>query len=491
MQDLKEKTIRGGAARLGSQAASLALRMGALVVLARLLGPRDFGLVGMVTAFTGVLTSFRDFGLSAAAVQRADITRDQHSALFWINVLLGALLALVTLAAAPAIAAFYHEPRLLWMAAVLGTAFPFNAMGIQHSALLQRQMRFATLAAIGVLSLTVGTAIAIGGAAIGYGYWALVASSVTTPLVASIGCWLATGWVPGMPHRRAGIRSMMHFGGTLTLNGIIAYIACNADKVMIGRFLGVDAIGIYGRGFQLVNTPIDNLNSVGEVAFSALSRLQNDPARLRSYFLKGFSFVLGLTLPITIACALFADDIVLVLLGPKWQASTEIVRLLAPTIAVTAVINPMGWLIYSLGLVRRSLKIALVFAPIMILGSVLGLQYGAAGVAFAYSAVMVLWVVPHVAWCVHGTAIFLSDVAAAVIRPLACGVVAGVLGYAARLMCGDLLSPSLRLVVESGVLAVTFFAVLVFVAGQKALYVDLLRGLVRGRPVQDSGESLA
>jgi O-antigen/teichoic acid export membrane protein len=487
MQDLKERTIRGGAARLASQVASLALRTGALIVLARLLGPKDFGLVGMVTAFTGVLTWFRDFGLSAAAVQRPDITTDQHSTLFWINVLLGALLALVTLAAAPAIAAFYDEPRLLLVTAVLGTAFLFNAVGIQHSALLQRQMRFTAMAVISMVSLLVGTGIAIGGAAIGYGYWALVANSVTTPLVASVGFWLATGWVPGMPRRHAGIRSMMHFGGTLTLNGIIAYIGFNADKVMIGRFLGVDAVGIYGRGFQLVNIPTDNLNSaVGEVAFSALSRLQNDPARLRSYFLKGFSFVLGLTLPITIACGLFADDVVLVLLGPKWQASTEIVRLLAPTIAVLAIINPVGWLIYSLGLVRRSLKIALVFAPLMILGCVLGLPYGAAGVAFAYSAVMVLWMVPHVAWCVHGTAISLRDVAATVIRPLASGVVAGALGYAVRLMCGEFLPPLLRLVLESGVLAVTFFAVLLFVAGQKTLYVDLLRGgLSRGKPVRD------
>jgi O-antigen/teichoic acid export membrane protein len=490
MQDLKERTIRGGAARLGSQLVSLALRTGALVVLARLLGPKDFGLVGMVTAFTGVLSWFRDFGLSAAAVQRPDITRDQHSTLFWINVLLGVLLALATMAAAPAIAAFYHEPRLFWVAAVLGTAFLFNAVGIQHSALLQRQMRFTAMAVISVVSLLVGTALAIGGAAVGYGYWALVASSVTTPLVASIGFWLATGWVPGMPRQWAGIRSMMHFGGTLTLNGIIAYIAFNADKVMIGRFLGVDALGIYGRGFQLVNIPTDNLNSaVGEVAFSALSRLQNDPARLRSYFLKGFSFVLGLTLPITIACALFADDFVLVLLGPNWHDSIEIVRLLAPTIAVMAVINPMGWLIYSLGLVRRSLRIAVVFAPIMIVGCVLGLPYGAAGVAFAYSAVMVLWMVPHVVWCVRGTAISPRDVAGAVVGPLACGVMAGAVGYATRLMSGDFLSPLPRLVLESGVLAVTFFAALVFVAGQKALYVDLVRGLGRGRAVQDYAES--
>ena len=492
MQDLKERTIRGGAARLASQVATLVLRTGAMVVLARLLDPKDFGLVGMVTAFTGVLSWFRDFGLSAAAVQRADITEDQHSTLFWINVLFGALLAGVTLAAAPAIATFYHEPSLLWVTVVLGTAFLFNAVGIQHSALLQRQMRFTAMAMISLASLGAGTAVAIGGAAIGYGYWALVASSVVTPLVASIGFWLATGWIPGAPRRRAGIRSMMHFGGTLTLNGIVAYIGFNADKVMIGRFLGVDAVGIYGRGFQVINMPIDNLNSaVGEVAFSALSRVQNDPVRLRNYFLKGFSFVLGLTLPITIACALFADDVVLVLLGPKWQASTEIVRLLAPTIAVMAIINPMGWLISSLGLVRRSLKIALVFTPLMILGCVLGVPYGVTGVAFAYSAVMVLWVVPHVAWCVHGTAISLRDVAATVIRPLASGVVAGAVGYAVRLMCGEFLSPLPRLVLESGVLAVTFFAVLIFVAGQKALYVDLLSGLGRGRAVQDYADTTA
>jgi PST family polysaccharide transporter len=120
MEDLKEKTVRGGAARMSSQVASLALRTGPLVVLARLLGPKDFGLVGMVTAFTGVLTWFRDFGLSAAAVQCSDITNDQHSTLFWINVLGGTLLVLVTLAAAPAVAAFYHEPRLFWVSAVLG-----------------------------------------------------------------------------------------------------------------------------------------------------------------------------------------------------------------------------------------------------------------------------------------------------------------------------------------------------------------------------------
>ena len=486
MQDLKSKTIRGGLARLCAQGANFFLRVGSLMVLARLLGPKDFGLVGMVTAFTGALSLFRDFGLSSAAIQRTTVTEDQISTLFWINLLLGVLLGLVAVALAPALAAFYGEPRLFGLTSVLALGFLFNAAGIQHSALLQRQMRFTALAVINVISLIVGIVIAIGGAEAGYGYWAIVAMSVVTPLTATLGVWLTAGWIPTMPRRRVGIRSMIHFGGTLTLNGLVAYVAYNAEKVMIGYFWGADAIGIYGRAYQIVSIPTDNLNSaVGEVAFSALSRLQDDPPRLKSYFLKGFSLVLGLGLPITIACALFADDVVFVLLGPNWTDAVAIVRLLAPTIVIFAIINPLGWLIYSIGLVARSLKIALVFAPLMITGCVIGLPYGPKGVAFAYSAVMTLWVIPHILWCVHRTPISPRDILIAVSRPLASGIVAGGLAVGVRLMCPQSVSPVIRFVLESSALLVTFFGVLLFVTGQKSLYLDLVRGLKR--PSSDAG----
>jgi O-antigen/teichoic acid export membrane protein len=492
MQDLKGKTIRGGLARVCAQGVSFLLRVGSLMVLARLLNPRDFGLVGMVTAFTGILTLLRDFGLSSAAVQRTTVTEEQISTLFWINILLGGLLGLLAIAMAPAIAAFYHEPQLFGVTAILAAGFLFNAAGVQHSALLQRQMRFTVLAVISVVSLIVGTAIAIGGARAGYEYWALVAMAITQPLVATIGFWVATGWIPGMPHRRAGIRSMMHFGGTLTLNSLVAYVAYNADKIMIGRFWGADVIGIYGRAYQLVAIPTDNLNSaVGEVAFSALSRLKDDPIRLKSYFLKGFSLVLGLTLPITIACALFADDVVFFLLGPQWKDAAAIVRLLAPTITIFAIINPLGWLVYSIGLVVRCLKIALVFAPLMIIGCAMGLPYGPKGVAFAYSAVMTLWVIPHILWCVHGTVISLRDILLTVSRPLASGILAGAVAFGVRLICGQFVSPLPRLVLESSVLVVAFYLVLLFAAGQKSLYLDLLRGLKRPPSIEEKISVLA
>ena len=216
-----------------------------------------------------------------------------------------------------------------------------------------------------------------------------------------------------------------------------------------------------------------------------MSRLHGDPSRLKSYFLKGYSLVLAMTLPITIACALFADDVILVLLGPKWKDAVIIFRLLAPTIVIFALINPLGWLLYSLGLVRRSLNISLVFAPTIIVGYVVGLHYGPKGVAFAYSAVLTLWVIPFIAWCVHGTEVSLRDILLVVSRPLASGILAGGLAFGVRLICGQLLTPWPRLGLESSVLFVTFFGLLVFVAGQKSFYMDLLKGLKGSSSVEE------
>jgi len=328
MKDLKQRTLRGGLAKVCSQGTNFLLRVGSLMILARLLTPKDFGLVGMVTAVIGIFNVFKDFGLSTATVQRQNVTQEESSTLFWINILVGVVLGLVALGLGPFVAKFYHEPRLVGVTAVLASGFVFNAAGVQHSALLQRQMRFTTISMIDIIALFVSTSTGIGMALAGYGYWSLAATTVITPLVYSIGVWIAAKWIPGRPRRHTGIGSILRFGGTLTANGIVMYIASNLEKVLLGRFWGVDAIGIYGRAYQLINIPTDNLNSsAGEVAFAALSRVQHQPSKLRSYFLKGYSLVVSLTLPITIACALFADSMILVFLGAKWKEAAPVFRL--------------------------------------------------------------------------------------------------------------------------------------------------------------------
>jgi O-antigen/teichoic acid export membrane protein len=478
MKDLKERTIRGGSARVAALAANFFLRVVSLMILARLLEPKDFGLLGMVTAVTGVLSLFRDFGLGAAAIQRSDVTEEQTSTLFWINVLVGAALTLITGALAPAVSRFYHEPRLWAVTWVVALGFLVNGAGVQHSVRLQRQMRFTTLASIDVVSLVLSTAIAIVAAKAGYGVWALVTTTVSFPLIMTCGLWFATAWIPGRPCRGVGIRSMMRFGGTLTLNGLVLYLASNGEKVLLGRFWGAEALGIYGRAYQLIRIPTDNLNSaVGDVAFSALSRIQDDPGRLRNYFLKGYSLVLMLTVPLTVSCALFADDTVLVMLGAKWKAAASLFRLLAPTMLVFAISNPLGWLLSSIGMVGRGLKIALVLGPLMIVSYVLGLSYGPKGVAFAYSTIMILWLIPGILWCINGTVISFRDIVSTVSRPLVSIIPAAGVAFAATLLFGARMSALVRLVTGNAILFALYFSVLLFAAGQKTFYMDLFRGM--------------
>lgn len=480
MKDLKERTLRGGLVAICAQAVKFVLRTGSLVVLARLLTPKDFGLVGMVTAVTGVLGIFKDGGLSVVTIQRAAITDEQISTLFWLNTLLGVVLFGLSLAIAPVLVAFYHESRLFWVTAVLASGFVFSGTAAQQQALLQRQMRFAGLAVVEVLSLSVSIAVAIVMAANGYGYWALVGMYVMLPAINTILMWLVAAWIPGMPRRKVGARSMLHFGGNVSLNSLIAYFANNTDKILLGRFCGAEALGIYGRGYQLISIPTENLNAaIGSVAFPALSRIQDDPERFKNYFIKGYSLVLALTLPVTIACALFANEIIFVVLGTKWMAVAAIFRLLAPTVLAVALMNPFTWVLVSMGLVGKTLKMGLVIAPVTIAGYAVGLTYGPSGVAFGYSAVMMLLIVPVIAWAKHGTLISSRDILQAVSRPFLSAAVAAAVAIGVQLLCGRSLSPVLRLTVGVGVMLSSYLWMLLYVMGQKAIYLDLFRSLRR------------
>lgn len=479
--DLKRRTLRGALARVGAQGGNFVLRIGSVMVLARLLEPTDFGLVNMVTVVTGLFSLFRDAGLSMITVQRASITDDQLSTLFWLNVLVGMIFATLSVAMAPALVAFYHEPRLFWVAVTMGMGFLFNAAGVQHAALLQRHMRFTELAILEVVSLVVSVVIGISMAIAGYGYWALVGMAVSLPIVSSAGAWATAGWLPGPPRRGTGLKSMMRFGSIVSLNGLVVYFAYNVDKLLLGRFAGAQTLGIYGRAYQLVNIPSDILQgAVGGVALSALSRLQTDANRFRSYFLKGYSVFLAITIPVTIACALFANDIVYVLLGPKWSAAALIFRCLAPTILAFALINPVGWLLFATGQVERSLKMAFVIAPLVITAYGVGLAYGPVGVAVGFSAMMMALTAPVILWAVHDSVVRPHDVAGAVRAPAVAALIATALAFPLASRLGGL-PPLPRLALGGGFFFASYFLLLLYPLRQKSLYLELYQE-ARGRP---------
>jgi O-antigen/teichoic acid export membrane protein len=483
MQDLKGKAIHGGFVKAWSQAVMLIIRIGTLVVMARLLEPKDFGLVAMVTVITGIFQLFQDAGLSLATVQRSVITNEQVSTLFWVNLLVGTILGLLSLAIAPLLVSFYHEPRLLWVTVLSAAGFIINSAGVQHGALLQRHMRFTSLALIEILSALSGGIVGIGMAFAGFGYWALLGMSMAPTATATACVWLATKWIPGPPRRRVGVRSMLGFGGQVTLNGVVVYFSSNLDKVLLGRSWGAEALGIYGRAYQLINIPRENLNSaVGLVALAALSRLQDDPRRFKRYFLTGYSLVLALVLPVTIASAFFADEIIRVVLGPQWKEAAAILRLLAPTVLIFGIINPLRWLLFSLGLVGRSLKIGLALGSLVTAAYFIGLPHGPKGVAFFYSAAMAVWVVPHMFLTVRGTMISVGDLFRVASKPCISALAAGASAYIAVHLLGRSWPSFGRLLLAGSVLIFVYLGFLLFVMKQKSFYWDLIREMIKRPP---------
>jgi O-antigen/teichoic acid export membrane protein len=476
--DLKRRTMRGALASTFGQAAGFILRIGSMVVLARLLTAEDFGLFAMVIACAGFLNLFRDFGLSMATLQRTSISKAQHSTLFWINLAIGVLLAAFCAAMAPVLVVFYHEPRLFWISVVIGLGFIFNGAAAQHRAMLQRDMCFTFLVALDVISLTVSIAAGVGMAAAGQGYWALVVMNICPSAVTAMGVWAVAQWIPERPRWASGVRSMLGYGGTATLDAAVAFLTFNADKVVLGRLWGPQALGIYGRAFQLVNIPTANLNSaIALVVFPALSRLQNEPGRLRNYFLKGYGLFLSLVMPITMCFALCADEIVRVYLGAKWSMAVPPVRMLAPTVLIFGLLDPLSWLLLSTGRAMRSLYIGLMIAPVVILGELVGLRYGPTGVAAGLSVATALLVAPVILWATHRMPVTASDIFKVILRPFLAILIAAGGVLASSNLLHSMTSPLLRLMAESTVLFGIYFIVFWFLMGQKAIYLPILRDI--------------
>jgi len=262
------------------------------------------------------------------------------------------------------------------------------------------------------------------------------------------------------------------------------YVAYNTEKILLGRYWGAGPLGIYTRGYQLATLPVQQLiAAVHIVAFSVLSRMQSDTEKLERAYLKSLSIIVALTVPVVLSSALFAREIILIMLGPKWLAAVPVLRFLAPTVLFFALINPFSWFLRATGRVRRSLNTAFLICPVVIVGVVAGLHYGPAGVALGYSAAMVLLFIPVVIWAKHGTGITSRNYWDAVKQPLISGVIAGAAGWLVHAKYSDTLSPIPLLSIELGVSALVYFGWMLFVMGQKDFYFDLVKTIVQSRRV--------
>ncbi len=404
MDGIGGRTARGGVVTILSHGLKFAVSIVATAILARLLTPHDYGLIGMVAVATNFVAMFKDLGLSHATVQRSDISEQQISTLFWVNLTLSVGTMILMVVLAPVMSWFYGDPRLASITVISAFGFLVGGLTVQHEALLKRQMRFTSLSAIALVSMIVGYGVGIGFAWNGYGYWSLVFSQLALLITNTILVWITCGWRPGLPRRDSNVRGMLRFGGNITGYATINYFSKNADNLLIGRFWGPQQLGLYNKGAQLIGLPTDQVNEpLTSVAIPALSRLVGSPERYRKAYLRIMEKVLMLVMPVVALIIVSSDWLIAIVLGSQWKDAGSILVFMSIAGLFQPVMNTIGWLLVTQGRGRDMLYWSLISAPISIISIVVGIPWGAAGVAASYSVGRILLTSPLMYWFVGRT----------------------------------------------------------------------------------------
>ncbi|QIR37810.1 lipopolysaccharide biosynthesis protein [Tolypothrix sp. PCC 7910] len=473
--DLKGRSVRGGAITMLGQTAKFGLTLISNVVLGRLLTPEDYGLVGMVTAVTGFVTLFKDLGLSMATVQKEEINHEQVSTLFWVNVAVSVVTALITAAIAPILAGFYNEPRLMLITLALASGFIISGLGVQHYALLNRQMQYKVLMFNDIFATFISLVAAIFAAFYGLGYWALIIMPIIGGFLGTVGLWIACSWRPGLPTGLQGVRSMLAFGGNLTGFSTINYFARNLDNVLIGKYWGTQQLGLYAKAYQLLLLPLRQISEpITGVVIPSLSRLQSEPEQFRNYYLKALSIIAFLTMPIIVFMIVASEEIIGLILGSQWSGAIVLFRLLSVSALFQPIWNTFGWLYISRGQTDRMLKWGVFSSSIIVASFLIGLPYQASGVALSYAVTILLLIFPGIYYAIKGTSITLIDVIQALKQPFISSLIAGAVIIGIKFSVSSILIIWVSIILYAIVMGLVYLLLIFYIFKKKDYYLGLL-----------------
>ena len=481
LSNVGSQSARGAAWTLSAQWGLQLVKMGSIVVLARLLTPDDYGLLAMVWPITGFVAMLGGLGLTAAVVQRAHLTHEQLSNLFWLNVGVGVLLTGVIAAGAPLIASFYGRDELVGITIAIAPTLLLVSLAAQHQSLMQRQLKFRGVATRVFVAGVAEVAFAVAAAVAGAGYWALVIGQVGGAVVSLITVWTAVRWRPGRPGRAAGTRELVSFGGGVSTFGILNFASQNLDNVLIGKFLGGEQLGLYSRGYGLLMLPLQQVHApLGNVVRPTLAGLWPEPDRYRRYYLAALSGLCFVVAPVVVVLAVLAEEVVTVLLGERWIESAEVFRWLAIAGLLQTVGYTNGWLYVTSGRAWALARWGLISRPIVMLSFVVGLPWGITGVAISYAAAQLVLTPLGIARASRGTPVRLRDVVRVCARPMVVAFTAGGVAALAYLIVPDA-SALVTALVGGGLAALTIVGLIAAWPSARREVLGLV-GHMRGRP---------
>ncbi len=359
------------------------------LVLARLLLPEAFGVVGMALIITGFLSIFSDMGLFNALVQKKEDEKTQirYSSAFWYLLFLaGLFVVLFFLFISPLGARFYNEPRLVPVLNALSFYLFFNILSIVPRVILTKQLNFKNLVRITYAGTAISSVVAITMAFLNFGVWSLVAKSVVGSGIIFFSYWLKVGWRPSFVFQPSTLKELAGYSFFTQTNAILFYIRNNLDYIIIGKLASTYLLGVYTLAFTLSETLRSQLYSIfNKVFFPVYSKLQDDKKKIKEYYLKVMRLTAVVTFPVSVMLIAMPEEILLVAFGAKWIEAAAPLRILAIASMIFAISGTPAEVLKSIGKVSVSFYLNitntfLVALPLMYLG----LQYfGLQGVAYA------------------------------------------------------------------------------------------------------------
>jgi PST family polysaccharide transporter len=362
-----------------------------MAILARLLTPSEFGIVGFATLALGYLGVFKDLGLGTAIIQRRDDLEESTQTVFTLNLILGVFLTAATMLSAPLVAGFFDEPLVVPILRVLAMTFILEALGSIHIILLKRNLDFRRKLIPDLGRAIVKGIVSITAAVLGFGVWALVWGQLASVLAAAVLSWAVVDWRPRGEFHRPQVRPLLRFGVPMVIHNIQHAVWLSLDYVVVGRVLGDTALGVYTLAYRLPELLIHSIwTVVAGAIFPFFASIQKFPDLIRKSFLATVRFSQILVVPLCLGLLITAEPAVEVLFGSQWDAAIPVLRIMAIFTLITSVGFNVGDVYKAIGRPDILAKLGILDLAVLTPALILAAPHGLIAIAWARTAVAVV-----------------------------------------------------------------------------------------------------
>jgi len=387
---LRTKSVKGvlwsGAGKIVQQV----LGLGVTAAFARTLTPGDFGLMTMVMVFQGFVGTFRTMGLGTAVIQRKEMSEDQLTSVFLLNLVTGIALTAIVFLAAPFIAWFYGEPELVRIARITSFSILVTCVTIVHEALLLKRLEFFRVVKAEFYAFLISSAVSVIAAFKGFGVYALVINALSSVFFSSLFVFIANPWVPkARPNWRA-THDLFRFGMNVMGMNLLNYVHRHTDDLLVGKYLGKGLLGQYSMAYKIMRLPTQRVSgTISQVAFPAFSSVQEDLPRIRRGFLKMSRYIALMMFPALIGLIITAPEAVPLAFGRQWVPAVFVIQVLTVAGLIQALQSPMSTLFLSRGRPNLLFRYQILSTACYVGAFLLSVRWGIRGVAVCYTIVTI------------------------------------------------------------------------------------------------------